>query len=201
MKLIYQKKEYTLSDLEKENNNFTKKLKNPNFLISNRFAINFAFDPEYNIASDFFYNLYNQITRARFALIMGHKKIHDRNYVDWKSGEKGQYWLRSQYLENSIIWYNSSFDILLQTIWFGFSLYRKINKLRINKIDSPETYNKLLLACKYPTVKRALVQIGTSDSNDLLRVIEVYSKSNDRKKINGWANKLKHDGNFVVREL
>jgi len=203
MKFIYKDKEYTLNDLEKEHKKFAKSIKNPSFLLSNRFPLTFAFDPGYNIASDFFYDLYKQITSAKFALIMGHKKIHDRNFVNWESGATGQYWLRFQYIKNSIIWYNSSFDILLQTLWFGFSLYKriKINKKRINEIDSSETYKDLLTACTYSKVKKVLKQINNPDSTDLLNEIDNYSKCNEREKINAWSNKLKHHGDFIISEL
>ncbi len=134
---------------------------------------------------------------------MGHKKIHDSNFVNWESGAIGQFWLRYQYIKNSIIWYNSSFDILLQTLWFGFSLYKKINinKKRITEIDSSETYKELLKACTYSKVKKVLKQINSPDSTDLLRVIDSYYKCYEREKINTWSNTLKHHGNFIISEL
>ena len=91
MKFIYQNNEYSLDELEKEHKTFKKKLKNPTFLISDRFALDFTLDYGYQIASDFFNDLFIQIMSAKFALIMGHNKIHDRNYVSWKSGARGQY--------------------------------------------------------------------------------------------------------------
>jgi len=178
MKIIYQNIEYTLQKLKHEQMNFEKSLEVPNYLILDGFIEFFCFDPEYKLAVEFCRDLYNQITSARFALILGHKKLHDSNYINWESDDLGQYWLRFQYLKNSINWYNSSFDILLQVIWFGFALYRIIlfkDSLKKNHyINSTETFNILLKKCRWKHILDSLKKVNSNASIELLNPLESF---------------------------
>lgn len=205
MKVIYQNKEYTIEQLNKEQRDFENSLDVPNYLHSNDGLDFFCFDPQYKLAIDFFSDLYSQITSARFALVMGHKKLHDSNYVKWNSGEIGQYWLRFQYLKNSINWYNSSFDILWQAIWFGFALYRKIEFSRspkkIHDIDSPKAFKTLLERCKWDYIVKSLSEVDSVYSKDLLNQIKKFNDSQEQKVVRKWANSLKHHGSFRINEL
>lgn len=205
MKFIYQNIEYTIEKLNEEQRNFEKLLDVPSYLQTDGNIDFFCLDPDYKLALDFFQDLYSQITSARFALIMGHKKLHDSNYVNQNSGKIGQYWLRFQYLKNAINWYNSSFDILWQTIWFGFALYKNIefgrSPRKILQIDSPKAFKILLTRCKLDLIAKSLKEVDTVYSIELLKQIEKFNNSKEQKIIRKWANSLKHHGRFRIKEL
>jgi hypothetical protein len=203
MEIIYLNKKYTIKKLEEEQKKFQRALENPEFLIKKGLTDIFCFDPAYKIALDFFENIYNQFTAARFSLIMGHKKLHDSKYINWESGEEGQFWFRFMYLKNSIIWYNSSFELLWQAIWFGYRLYRntEIDKKIIHEIDSSKTYENLLLRCTYNRLTSSLRKINEEQSNCLLNKIQNFHSCKEQKTIRGWANSLKHKGNLFIKEL
>lgn len=208
MKIIYQGKEYTIKELKEEQMLFSKSLEGSEYLQDHGDAEWFCDDPGYMLALTFFKDVYSQISSARFSLLMGHKKLHDSNYVNWKSGEIGQYWLRYHYLRNSIIWYNSSFDLLWQVLWFGFYLFRKIELKDNNKkvkffhdIDSKETYEILLKGCNFNNLKKSIILINSVDSNELLDKLTAFHSSAEQKTVRIWANKLKHHGSFHIKEL
>ncbi|WP_162054209.1 hypothetical protein [Pontibacter pamirensis] len=90
MKFIYQNKEYLLAELKEEQNAFEKELEVPDYLRKVEHLKLLGFDYGYCIAYDFFDDLYSQVTSARYALLMGHKKLYDSNYIKWSSGEIGQ---------------------------------------------------------------------------------------------------------------
>lgn len=209
LKILYQGKEHRLEELRAEQKMFEKSLEVPEYLQTDQAYDFVCNDPGYKLALGFLNDLYFQITSARFALLMGHKKIHDSNYVSWESGALGQLWLRSQYLRNSIIWYNSSYDLLWQAVWFGYSLFRKINfgkpTRKIQNINSKETFNKLLSSCNYSKVYSALELVEESEGMEsaqmLLKEIESFNVSEQQTKIREWANSLKHRGSFKIKEL
>lgn len=208
-KIVYKGKEYALEEIKKEQKLFQQGLEVPEFLKLDTMFDMFCVDPGYKIAKSIFDDLYIQVTSARFALIMGHQKLHDSNYISWQSGELGQLWLRSQYLRNSIIWYNSSYDLLWQSLWFGFALYRKIlfKKPRrfIHDIDSKNTFQEVLKECKFNNLKTALDSVekgeGAENAKKLMSKITDFHESDLQKKVREWANILKHHGNLKISEL
>jgi len=209
MNIIYQGKEYTIEELRREQKLFEKSLEVPEYLQMDQVYDFVCLNPGYKLAIDFLGDLYFQITSARFALIMGHKKLHDSNYVSWDSGALGQIWLRSQYLRNAIVWYNSSYDLLWQAIWFGYSLFRKIGfgkpPQKIQDVNSTETFQKLLRSCTYDKLCFALSAVEISEGSDkakeLLEAIKEFNDYKQQKKVREWANSLKHRGSFKVKEL
>lgn len=209
MKIIYQGKEYQLEDLRREQKQFEQSLEVPEYLKTEQVYDFVCFDPGYKLALGFFNDIYFQIASARFALIMGHKKLHDSNYVSWESGAIGQLWLRTEYLRNSIIWYNSSYDLLWQSVWFGFSLFRKIKlgkpPKQIHDVDSEENFQKLLRSCTYDKLFSALSSVeeneGSDNAKELIKRIQKFNGSEPQKEVREWANSLKHRGSFKVKEL
>ena len=165
----------------------------------------FCFDPGYKLAIDLCKDLYNQIVSARFQLIMGYKKLHDPEYFNWKFDDYGQNWLRFQYLKSAINNYNSAFDILCQTLWFGFDLYRVIEsnkpKRTIQKIESESELKVLFRKCKWTNLHNALKKEGSENGKELLNRLESFRHSQAGKNIRDWAKTIKHHGKFNAREL
>lgn len=100
-----------------------------------------------------FQDVYYTFSLARFSLLEGYRKLHLCSTVDWKSGAFGQYWIRTAYLNNAIIWYNSCFDILIQTLWIARLYYiDKDNKnereKEFVKKDIILNLNKVRARCK-----------------------------------------------------
>ena len=69
-------------------------------------------------------DLYDEICSARFALINSCKNEYDE-YLSLDTNFKGHLWVKSQFLNNAITWYNNSFDILRQVLWFHYKMHMK----------------------------------------------------------------------------
>ena len=188
LKIIYKDKEYTLEELISESNELLKGLTVPiEFQFQNSIIgwclIN---DKGYAVAGEKFKDLYSVIASARFALLNAHTKIHKHN-ISWQSGYPAQLWLRSQYLQNSILWYNSCEDYILQIIYFAFDFYsdlkqykKEMKKCRFDnickKLDKydhlPNThilYNNLLSYHNDPSVKIIRDYADLTKHNQLLK--------------------------------
>lgn len=184
----YKGKVYTLKELMEDSNEFSNSLKffkkvkhSPIFLID---------DIGYIIAIEKINQLYNLIASSRFGLIEAHKKLH-KSPIEWKSGYVGQLWLRSQYLKNSIVWYNSCLDYVYQIIWFAFEFS--------GEMKTGRNYRHELTLCNWKSISDVL-KVRTDENSIIL-----YNKLNKVKKelkiINTWANSLKHHGSLNFKEL
>lgn len=202
MKIIYKGKEYSLKDLKIAQKTFNDSLKIPEYIAEYNGTMEYrCFDERYKLVFLFYIEHYEQLISARFALINSYRKIQDSNYINWNSGDYGQYWLRFQYLKNSIIWYNSSFELILQSLWFGFKLYNKINfkNKPYNTIDSADAYKFFLEKCNIDNVKIGLEK--SINSQDVIISLNKIKDSIEFKNIKRWSNNLKHKGNFIVKEI
>lgn len=126
LKIIYNQIEYDLEELIEETRNFSRELKLPDIFLNSvdYLSIQYFFDIGYSISNQKFTDLFYVLQSAKFALINAHTKIH-RYGVVWKGGYRSQMWLRKQYLLNSLLWYNSCEDYILQSIWFAFDFFDK----------------------------------------------------------------------------
>ena len=71
-----------------------------------------------------FQDLYDEICSARFALINACRE----NFPEYLSTDvnfKGHLWIRTQFLNNAIIWYNNAFDIFLNVLVIYYKIYNK----------------------------------------------------------------------------
>ncbi|MCX2432870.1 hypothetical protein [Pedobacter sp. GR22-10] len=188
--LNYKDKTYTLKELIEDNNNFSDSLKF--FNDSKRPDIFFVNDVGYCIALEKVEQLYNLIASSRFSLIEAHNKLH-KSPVEWKSGYLGQLWLRAQYLKNSIIWYNSCLDYVYQIIWFAFDFF--------GEIKTKKDYRRELIECNWSKISEILESKSDQNSSILLCQLKQIRKDKNLKKVNLWANSLKHHGNLSFKEL
>ncbi|ESU71174.1 hypothetical protein T260_15060 [Geobacillus thermopakistaniensis] len=192
LKFVYKDKEYSWDEWRNEYNQFVDSLELPDditegLLISDMVA---AHDIGYSIAMDKTYEIYELIASARFALINAYQKYFESNILAFNNPYKAHLWLRSQYLKNSIVWYNSCEDYIYQVLWFGFELHRR-------KTYSPDWYESVLRDCTYPNVKQSLEQVGTKEANDLLDMIKDYRFDPQVKYMrDNLANNIKHRANL-----
>ena len=69
-----------------------------------------------------FQDLYDEICSARFALINA-CRVNFPEYLSTDVNLKGHLWIRTQFLNNAIIWYNNSFDIFNKVLIFYYNLF------------------------------------------------------------------------------
>jgi hypothetical protein len=183
LKIKYKNVEYKIDDLFKESNDLLKELILPdkfnlNFFITDTGLFN---DKGYAVAGEKYNDLYSVIASARFALYNAHLKIHNDQSL-LKSEYSQTLWLRSQYLQNSIIWYNSSEDYIMQIIWFAFDFYTDLTH-----------YSDEMRKCRYTRIHKELLNHNDSfNTADLLKQLESYHNNEDVKYVRELADCLKH---------
>lgn len=136
-----------------------------------------------------FQDVYNTFALAKFSFLEGFRKLHLYSTLKWESGAYGQYWIRTSYLNNAIIWYNSCFDILLQTLWICKKYYvnKRINGAELQFEDLWHRYDEVLARCKETDIPEPC--ISTFVNNDSVKYIRQS------------ANKLKHRNSLRYKEF
>lgn len=120
---------------------------------------------------------------AKYNLCMACKEQYSEDFMV----PVGDYeWLRLQYLCNSLMWYNASFDIALQAIYVYYGLANK--ELKTESID------KVLKGCCWNVFDKKKDNI---DSNLYKKLLNLKRKRNN---INNWTIKLKHRGNLLKND-
>lgn len=187
MEFIYKNKHYSWEEFSKERNNFISELELPDTRKVREYReICIVHDVGYGIALEKSLDYYRTFTSARFALINAHEKFFDSNYISWESGYKGQLWLRSEYLRNSIIWYNSCEDFLYQVLWFAYELHSR-------PITSRENYLFSLKECTFSKLKGKLENFNRKEANELLNEIIKYRSDDEVVYLRDeLANYIKH---------
>ncbi|MPR33145.1 hypothetical protein [Salmonirosea aquatica] len=183
LKIIYRGKEYSLKELVQETNKFSKDLLLPLSYQIDTNIVDFGLvhDKGYSIAGEKFNDLYSVLASARLSLINAHTKIH-KSGVTWNSGYSGQLWLRTQFLQNSILWYNSCEDYFLQIIWFAFDFYSDL-----------ENYKSEMRKCSFKNIEKELNNYKSFQSaNLLLENLLIYKENENVKNIREISNSIKH---------
>lgn len=146
-----------------------------------------------------FHNLYGTIESARFNLLASYnQKVIEELTIDANDA----LWVKIQFINNAIQWYNNSFDILLQSLWIYYGIYR--NNCRTKKVlkmsDNTEvtittkTISEILKSCNYNDVR----VWGIAHNSPLVEgLVELHSKHSG---IHRWANIFKHRGNIDYRD-
>jgi len=203
LKFVYKKTEYSWEEWHKQKNSFISNLELPKELIISPLIISFAavHDPGYSIAMYKMSELYHVIASARFALIQAYEKFYDSNIVLREQSYVAQTWMRSQFLKNSILWYNSCIDYICQILWFGFDMHGK----NISEyVKSKEDFREMLKKVTFGAVKNKLETIKHKNeyAKKLLERLENYGeKDNDVKFIKNIANAIKHRGNIGFKGI
>lgn len=197
LKITYKGKDYSLKALIEDNNDFMKSLCIPDEL--NMAPADFKFtslgDFGYLIARNKFRHLYGLLATARFAVTEAHKKLH-KSPVLWSNGYIGQLWIRSEYLKNAVLWYNSCEDYLLQIIWFAFDFCDH------NKLNTPEHYKRELRGCRWESlVSKLEARKGETNIALLLDKIQGFRIILVVKSVRNIANSLKHHADIYIKDL
>lgn len=130
-----------------------------------------------------FQDVYNTFALAKFSFLEGFRKLHLYSTLKWESGVYGQYWIRTSYLNNAIIWYNSCFDILLQTLWIGKRYYMNIFQLE----DLWLKYDDVLVKCRENKIPEECFKSFANES--CVKFVRLS------------ANKLKHRNGLRYKEF
>jgi hypothetical protein len=183
LKIKYKDKEYLIEELFNETKELHKELTLPiefqmDWAITEWGLVN---DKGYAIAGEKFHDLYSMLASARFALINAHNKIHN-HLITWDSGYLGQLWLRSQFLLNSIVWYNCCEDYIMQIIWFAFDFYKDLNN-----------YSKEMSLCRYKKIYDELVKYNPPNTKILFEKIKSFHNDPSISITRKYANLTKHN--------
>ncbi len=158
--------------------------------------------PEYYETLKLFDVLSNRMSSARYALLNGIYILHQSETMWWINGSQAQLWLRTEFLNNAIIWYNNSFDVLLQIPWIGHKIYKdytiKNIKYDLRQIQHAEEYDKILAHCNWARIKNWQEKKG--ELNDYWTALQEFHYSEIYQQVNDWANKLKHRNGIFYEE-
>lgn len=140
-----------------------------------------------------FQYLYDAICAGRFNLCTACKKNYSPDFLEKDSPDESHLWIQIQFVNNAILWYNASFDILLQSIWFYYKLYMYLED---PLVLTTKSYKKILKACN----REEVLLIGNNlVSPNLLDAIKEL-RNGMTNNIPAWANYLKHNGNIQYKE-
>lgn len=199
LSLIYKDKEYSWEEWVQEYESFVENLELPTDLEVNPGYRDMLIihDKGYSIAADKFIDLFHLIASARFGLINAFQKFYDSNIISSENSYEAHLWMRSEYVKNSIIWYNSCEDYIYQILWFGFNMHGC-------PMNEANWYQDALKSCTYPRVKTKLEDYDSSNpsASQLLTMINDYRFDDDVKFLRDeLANNLKHRGNLRFHGL
>ena len=140
-----------------------------------------------------FQSLYDAICSARFNLSCACRPEYPE-LLDPNNPQKAHMWMRSQFVNNAILWYSSIFELLLQPLWIYFKIYEKAKpglKMTTNDFD------KVLEICRFEKIEK----YGSFDVGDDLIAELKEIDSNIQDDIRPWANTLKHRKMIEYEEL
>lgn len=140
-----------------------------------------------------FQDVYNTFALARFSLLEGFRKLHLYSTLKWDSGGSGQYWIRTSYLNNAIIWYNSCFDILLQTLWIGKRYF-----IGVKPNNNQPSFVMADLYSKYEDIIKVPL---TTRLKDKEMCIKNFVDDITYRCIRDKANQLKHRNGLRYKEF
>lgn len=206
--IIYNGEKFSLYDFFERNRDFEKDIPNIEEInsleVKHEMSVKFtAFennDDFYIVIINvfrIFQDLYNLFASARFALLNAHRILHLKSSIIWKDG-KEQLWLRSLWLNNAIVFYNSCFDRLMQSVWIGFELFEgQMNnkKKYLSKQDlwTNEGLEDIYSCFDYNKHKALIPQ----DLKDIIEPIYTHKLNTVRL----YANTIKHRGGLRYKNV
>ncbi len=137
--------------------------------------------------SRLFQNLYDTFSQARHALIQARTFLHHSNNMPWSNGAVGQFIYRQFYVNNAIIWYNSAFDILLQCLWIGKTIFTRCENTEYNRKSFSYRdiiNNKDEILSKIEQIEsKSITYFATADINDQKQFKNILKSCNLREII------------------
>lgn len=190
--ISYKDEEYSWEEWEEHYKMFSESLEIPEDFLVNPFVIDnmIYYDKGYSISLGMLREVYYIIASARFNLINSHNKIYDSNIISSGNDYLAHLWMRSEYLKNCILSYNSIEDYVYQMIWFAYELYGF-------DLDSNDAYKKALKKCNFNSINKKLTDIKSNESEELLKILKGYRLDPQihylREEL---SNNLKHRGSL-----
>lgn len=138
-------------------------------------------------------DLYHTIVNARFNFAISCADQYP--HLLEENTERNVSKVKCMFLNNAIMWYNNTFDHLLQVIWvyYGLFINRGVaSKIRISNLD------KILSSCNYDSMKTMGKGVVPST---LLNSIDTIYLSDNYRRIRNWANIIKHRSCLEYVEL
>lgn len=141
-------------------------------------------------------SLYDAICSARFNLSISCKRGFPE-YLDPENPKEATLWIRTQFANNAILWYNSIYDLILQVFWFYFKFFEKLRSpLKLSVINM----NDILSKCSFSSIKN--IQEKNSNIDEALwKKLTQLNENDNRGKIKDWANILKHRSTLAYNGL
>lgn len=140
-----------------------------------------------------FQYLYDAICSGRFNLAMACKKNYTPSFLEENSEEEAHIWVQIQFVNNAIFWYNATFDILLQSIWFYYKLYTYLEE---PLMLTSKSCGQIQKACN----REEALSLGEGRvPQNLMNVIKKL-RNGMTNNIPTWANYLKHNGSIQYKE-
>lgn len=136
-----------------------------------------------------FQYLYDAVCSGRFNLCTACKGNYSPGFLNDNASQKEVKWIQTQFINNAILWYNATFDILLQSIWFYYKLYLFLKtplSLTVNNHES------ILRNCSWRNVITLGLDHIPSHLMEKIGELRCFMIDNITK----WANHLKHRGNI-----
>ena len=140
-----------------------------------------------------FQYLYDAICAGRFNLTTACKKYYTPDFLEENSSEKAHIWVQIQFVNNAIFWYNATFDILLQSIWFYYKLYKYLEE---PLILTSKSYGEIQKACN----REETLSLGEGRVPQFLMNEIKKLRNGMTNNIPTWANYLKHNGSIQYKD-
>ena len=127
--------------------------------------------------------LFDVVKTARYNYYLSCKNGYTKDFE--LEDEKVQ-WIQLQFLSSSLMWYNASFDVILQCIWIFYGLYYDKNKRNTIKTNN---LKELQEQCSFDNIMQH-ERCFLVDANLLKKLKKLRSKRDD---IACFVNKFKHN--------
>ena len=141
-----------------------------------------------------FQYLYDAVCSGRFNLCTACKGSYSPGFLNNNASQDAEEWIQTQFINNAIMWYNATFDILLQSIWFYYKLYLSMKKPLSLTVDN---HDKILRKCDWNHVKELGPGRVPSPLMAIIQELRAFMFDN----ISQWANHLKHRGNINYKNI
>lgn len=135
--------------------------------------------------------LLHSIKSARYNLFEA--LFSDQFFID-ESIANDKEWYIGNSLYNSIMWYNTTFDIVLQYIWIRYRFFEFIKsspQFNFENFNAQEITGK----CSFATIKDLYAVTCFSKFDELKNLKKAIAKIRD------WTNSIKHRGTFRITDI
>lgn len=135
--------------------------------------------------------LLHSIKSARYNLFEA--LFSDQFFID-ESIANDKEWYIGNSLYNSIMWYNTTFDIVLQFIWVHYRFFEKINSAQSFNFENSQAQN-IFKKCRYESIEKLYSRTTFTLFNELKGL------NNFITDIREWTNNIKHRGAFRITDI